>query len=199
MGVGSSDILSAIRYMVAPIQRRVRGMIARAVVQLVDDSLQCQGLQLTLLADEVVDDVEHFQEYGFTSRPFAGAEALHLAVGGDRGHGIAIAVTDRRYRPTDLEEGEVCLFTDEGKQFHAKRNGEVIVGENATELAALASKCDERFQAIFDAMAGAAVLAQDGGSTLKTNFCTALNENGWPGTPTVAIVDSVAATKVKVL
>ena len=63
--------------------------------------------------DEVLDRAERFQQYGLTSHPHPGAEALLLAVGGMRQHPIVAAIDDRRYRPTGLEEGEVCLYSSE--------------------------------------------------------------------------------------
>jgi len=46
-------------------------------------------------------------------------------VGGRRAHTIALVVSDRRYRKTDLAEGEVAMYTHEGDYIHF-RNGRVI-------------------------------------------------------------------------
>lgn len=108
-----------------PIRRGLAHMVARAVVTLVNDAAKMQTLQLGLLADEALDGAEHWQPYGFTYKPHAGAEALVLAVGGHRAHSVVIACADRRYRLTALESGEVALYTDEGDKIHLKR-GRVI-------------------------------------------------------------------------
>ena len=97
----------------APLKRRVMLMIGRAVVALVDDARKMQELQLVALAGETIGAAERFQNYGFTSHPHPGAEAVLLAPGGIRQHPIAVAVDDRRHRPRGLAEGEVCLYTDE--------------------------------------------------------------------------------------
>lgn len=102
------------REMLGALEGRVRGMVARAIVRLVDDARAAQELQLELLADESQDAVERFQNYGFTSVPHAGAEALVVFAGGLRSHGVVLAVEDRRYRLTGLEDGEVALFDDLG-------------------------------------------------------------------------------------
>lgn len=73
-----------------------------------------QGLQLRLTAGEVKDRVEHFEPYGYTSHPLPGAEAVVAFVGGDRSHGVAIVVGDRRFRLAGLKPGEVALYSDEG-------------------------------------------------------------------------------------
>lgn len=97
----------------APIARRVRLMIGRGVWQGGDDTPKMQTGQISLLADEVRDNVERVQQYGLTSMPHPGAEAVVVSVGGNRDHGLAIAVDDRRHRPTGLQPGEVALYTDE--------------------------------------------------------------------------------------
>ena len=107
---------------------RVRGMVSRAVVGLVNDVLKMQGVQITLLADQVADDVEHFQHYGFTSVPLPGAEGIALAVGGNTGHTVLINVDDRRYRLTGLAGGEVALYDDLGHQVRLTRTGIVVDG-----------------------------------------------------------------------
>jgi hypothetical protein len=64
-------------------------------------------VQLTIRSGDVAevrDKAERFQDYGFTSNPKRGAEAIVLFPGGQRAHAIIIAVDDRRYRKTGLEE-----------------------------------------------------------------------------------------------
>jgi len=116
---------SVISKALAPLTRRVSLLVSRGVVTLVNDTLKCQGLQIELMPDELHDDVEHFQEYGFTSHAKAGAEALFLSVGGMRSHGIVACVADRRFRIKTLVEGEVALYTDEGDTITLKR-GKII-------------------------------------------------------------------------
>jgi phage baseplate assembly protein V len=107
---------------------RIRGMVARAVVDLVNDATKLQGLQITIMAGQGADDVERFQNYGLTSVPLPGAEGIALAVGGVRAHTAVIAVDDRRYRVTGLVGGEVAVYDDLGHRVHLTRNGIVIDG-----------------------------------------------------------------------
>jgi phage gp45-like len=112
---------------VAPIKARLGLMVGRAVLLLVNDQLKLQGLQIGLLADEVREDVERFQNYGFTSHPHPGAEAVAVAVAGSRDHLVVLAVDDRRYRLKGLQAGEVAIYTDEGDKVVLKRGGVVEV------------------------------------------------------------------------
>lgn len=93
--------------------RALRLAIGRGIVTLVDDAAKLQAVQLEGLPDEVLDGVERFQQYGFTSHPHPGAEALLVALGGQRQHSVVVAVDDRRHRVTELAEGEVAVHTSQ--------------------------------------------------------------------------------------
>ena len=127
-----------------PLRNRVAVMVSRAVLQLVDDSLRLQGVQVVGFAGETLDQVERFQQYGFTAVPHGpddagAAEAIVLALGGQRQHPVVIAVDDRRYRLKGLEDGEVALYTDEdetGHRVHLKRGNiiEMVAGTTTLKL-----------------------------------------------------------------
>lgn len=108
----NSEILAALR----STARRVRGMVSRGVVAAVGAASKMQSLQVTIRDGETVDDVEHFEPYGLTSRATPGAEAVVISVGGLADHPVAIVVADRRYRVTGLAAGEVCLHDDQGQR-----------------------------------------------------------------------------------
>lgn len=93
------------------LKRKIQLMVGRSVLLAVNNSTKTQGVQISLLADEVSSDVERFQEYGFETYPLAGAEALALHVAGNRDEGVVITIHDNRYRPIDLAAGEVKVYT----------------------------------------------------------------------------------------
>ncbi len=111
----------------ARVANRVRMLVARAVIRLVNDAAGIQVVQVSALQGETRAQLERFQEYGFSSVPFPGAEAVVLFVGGDRGHGLVLAVDDRRYRIRSLEPGEVALYTDEGDEIVLRRDHKIEV------------------------------------------------------------------------
>lgn len=114
-------MLRALEKLLAPIKRRIAMMVSRGVVSLVNDALKLQGLQIAAFADETLDEIERFQQYGLTSHPLPGAEAIVLSLGGARSHSVVIAADDRRHRKTNLAAGEVALYTDEGDMVLLKR------------------------------------------------------------------------------
>jgi phage gp45-like len=73
--------------------------------------------------DETIANREYFQHYGFSSRPLAGAEAIIIKEGN---HIVMIASDDRRYRIA-LEDGEACIYTDEGDHIRLKRGKEIYI------------------------------------------------------------------------
>lgn len=105
---------SALGRVMEPIARRVRLMVARAVIELVNDATRMQSVQVSLLSDELRDSVERFQEYGFTSVPLPGAEGVALAVSGNRDHVVVVATDDRRYRKLGMQPGEVAIYNNVG-------------------------------------------------------------------------------------
>lgn len=112
---------------------KMRLMVSRAVLALVNDAAKLQGVQVTLLDEEARSEIERFQQYGFSSHPLEGAEAIALAVGGSRSHMVVLAVDDRRYRKKDLQPGEVALYTDEGDYVLFKR-GRIVEVKAGTKV-----------------------------------------------------------------
>lgn len=99
----------------------IGGMIARAVLALVDAGKKMQSVQLRITAGETKGGLEHFEPYGYTSNPKPGAEGLVLFLGGDRSHGVVICLADRRYRLKGLKPGEVAIYSDEGDSVVLRR------------------------------------------------------------------------------
>ncbi len=106
MGLKDANVSRSI----AAMGRRLRLMVDRALVRIVTDSLGRQNLQVQSLADETNDDVERFQNYGFTSVPPVGSEAVVVAVGGRRGGLVAIAVEDKGSRPVAVKKATLFFI-----------------------------------------------------------------------------------------
>jgi len=82
---------------------------------------------------ETRDETPLVGQYGLSSRPLPGADAIVVFVAGNRAKGIVIATNDARYQ-LDLAPGEVALHTDEGDHIHFRRGG-VASLRAATRLA----------------------------------------------------------------
>lgn len=131
--MGDRMTVQDVKRIVSPLARRVLGVVARAIIKTIDDSPGMQKAQVSILRDEVRDKVDRVQQYGFSSVPKAGADAIVIFVGGNRDHGIVIATDDARYRMKGLSAGEVALYTDEGDYVYLKR-GRVVKIKAGTKL-----------------------------------------------------------------
>ncbi|MCL1915664.1 MAG: phage baseplate assembly protein V [Desulfovibrionaceae bacterium] len=107
--------------------RRLRNIVARGVVVMVDDARKMQEQQVRLLDGELIDGAERPQPYGFSSNPQPGAECFAAFVGAGREHPVILAVDDRRFRVRSLQPGEVCIYTDEGDSITLKRGKRIEV------------------------------------------------------------------------
>src|SRR5688500_9420098 len=130
MAVGR-DLLQQLGHLLRPLRVQLANMVARAVVQVVDDGAAMQKVQLGVLDGEDIDDGERFQQYGFTSVPLAGAEAVVVFPGGDRGHPLVVVVDDRAYRLTGLAAGEVAVYHKDGAKVLLKEGGDIEVTAKA--------------------------------------------------------------------
>lgn len=117
--------------LMSPLARSVGNMLARGTLVLANAASKMQSLQVRILDGEAKDAVEHFEPYGFTSHPHVGAEALLQFFGGDRSHGVAFMVADRRFRLLGLEAGEVALFDDLGTKIVLKRGNSIEITASA--------------------------------------------------------------------
>lgn len=115
-----------IERLLAPIKRRITGMLTRAVVSGIVEDLQRQNLQVKMHADESADNVERFQNYGMSSFPPTGAEAIVAALGGSLSGLVAIAVEDKKCRPQG-EIGDVFLYHLEGHKIRLTKDGKIIL------------------------------------------------------------------------
>jgi phage baseplate assembly protein V len=117
--------MKAFNRLISPLKRAIINMMVKGVVTMVDDAGDLQRVQARLLGGTPHDGIEHYQPYGLAYCPKPGALGLFLALGGNRSHTVAAVVADPRYRPKDLESGEVALYTDEGDTIFFRR-GRII-------------------------------------------------------------------------
>ncbi|MCO6514489.1 MULTISPECIES: phage baseplate assembly protein V [Snodgrassella] len=120
---------------IAKLAKRTRSIISdsqtsvrqafRGVLNRVNASEPMQTAQVAGLADETLQDVEHVQQFGFTSNPPPGTEAIIIPLGGTTTHGIVIATENGDYRIKSLAPGEVAIYNQSGASITLK-NGKVI-------------------------------------------------------------------------
>ena len=179
--------LRDLRKLLDPIRTKIRLMWTRAVFTAVRDGEGLQIIQVTGLPGEILDDVERFQNYGFTSVPLPGAEAIIGFIGGSRSHGVAVAADDRRHRKRGLQPGESAQYSDEGDFVHLKRGR--IIAVNAGNEVDIEAGVEVKVTAPKIALAGSTEIALDG-AIVKLTGTGAVTIDGL----TVAITGTGAVT-----
>lgn len=101
---------------------RLRLLVMRGRVELVDDSGPAQLVQVKVLKGWTQDKVPRLAEYGLHSNPPAGADAVLLFLAGNPGDGVVIATGHQQYR-LHLQPGEVALSDDQGQVVKLSRTG----------------------------------------------------------------------------
>ncbi|MGV3581914.1 MAG: phage baseplate assembly protein domain-containing protein [Methylophilus sp.] len=107
--------------MIGQIWNRLQLMVAQGAGVLIGT----HKIQIKVLDNEVLDNVDRIQPYGFSYKPKSGCQAYTVFPSGDRSHGLCIVQGDRRYT-LDLLDGEVALHDDQGQKVHLKRDGILI-------------------------------------------------------------------------
>lgn len=113
-----------------PLKRRVQMMLARGIVKIINDGAKIQAIQATFLNNETRANVEHFQNYGFSSNPLPGAECIAAFIGGNRDHGIILLVDDRRHRIKNLAPGEAALYNNTGAFVKMMADGSILISSD---------------------------------------------------------------------
>ena len=96
-------------------------------------SSKMRTLQIILPGGTVIDGVEHFEFFGFSSEPLTdgGTDACVAFTSNELAHGIVLNVADRRYRITNMKSGEVAMYDDLGRKVYFTREGIVIDGASS--------------------------------------------------------------------
>ena len=111
------------------LKAKVESMLVRAAVELINDKLDTQQLQITIRDDaDVLDDVEHWQPYGLSFHPPAGAEVLGLSLGGARQNMVALCVQEPEERPQNVQPREGGLYTKGAWRVFVDAQGTVCIG-----------------------------------------------------------------------
>lgn len=109
------------------IARKARLAVGLGIAKLINDGAKLQRMQISALKGELRDDVNRYQNYGFTSHPRPGSAVVTVAVGGNRNHLAIVVADDPRARKKDLAEGEVAIYHHSGDYILLKNGGEIEV------------------------------------------------------------------------
>lgn len=188
--LSTKDIVRLIERSLRPITGRVQGIIRRATVGSMGSGVQGQTFQAHSLADDVDDEVELFEQYGFKSVPPPGSEGVLLRVGGERSSSIGICFGDRSTTAQGLAPGEVVMYHPSGSSIIMRASGAIectpAPGQTVqlggpTAALAVARATDPvdtpALTALASAMSAFVPPAPDGGAALSAAISVALGLN----------------------
>ncbi len=108
----------------------------RGVLNSSNSSAEIQRHQVSGVADETLQDVEIYQQFGLTSNPPAGTKVIVVPLGGLTGHSVIIATENGNFRVKELSPGEVALYSSHGSTLIMKEGNIIDVDAKEINLAA---------------------------------------------------------------
>jgi phage gp45-like len=104
------------------------GVVRRVYRRLFDSSTPSNQVQIESLADDIHNDVEVAEPYGFTAYPPEDVpEGVAVFPSGESDHGIVMGWFDKVHRPRTLLAGEVMLYTRRGHRVYLKDDGSMML------------------------------------------------------------------------
>lgn len=119
---------------------RLKSIIARGIIQMVNDEQGRQFCQVSVLAGETKNNVERIQHFGFTSNPPSGSAAAIAFVGADRGKPMIFGDNHPASRKTGLVPGESAAYDNFDQYIYLKKDGSIEVKTGGTLLIKSADK-----------------------------------------------------------
>lgn len=109
------------------ILRRLQMMVGRGRVLFIDDSGDAQIAQVQMNGLEVPNDRFRMAEFGFSSNPPPGSDAVVLHLTGERKSGVVLGTNHQASRPRSLGTGETMLYSQDGKFIYLTASGGIVV------------------------------------------------------------------------
>ncbi len=106
--------------------QRIRMLIGRGRITTGNDTGAVQQLQVQLAGVETGDNRPRVAEFGFTSMPPAGADAVVVFLSGDRSAGVVVATNHQQSRPRGMKPGETMVYSQDGKCVYFSDAGIVV-------------------------------------------------------------------------
>lgn len=110
----------ALQRLISPIITRIRRVCMGAIIRRVDDSGNLQKMQVETLGHSVYDNVEKFEQFGFTSNPPLGLDAIIIERAGKH---IIVAIGDRKYRIKNMKSGDTAIYDVRGQTIILNETG----------------------------------------------------------------------------
>jgi phage baseplate assembly protein V len=105
---------------------RLRMLVGRGRIRTGSDDGGVQRQQVQMAGVETGDNRARVAEFGFSSMPPPGSDAVVVFLAGDRTAGVVIATNHQESRPRGLKVGETIVYSVDGKCVYFSDDGIVV-------------------------------------------------------------------------
>lgn len=107
-------------------------MIRRFFKRILNANERTNLLQIETLADELHNDVEEAEPYGFASHtPSEVSEGVAVFLNNNPDHGVCVGWFDRSFRPAGLKVGESIMYSKHGQTIKFDDAGAITITDKA--------------------------------------------------------------------
>lgn len=103
--------------------RNLATFIARGIIKLIDFSKPVPVAQAEIMADELQDEIEFIQAFGFASKPPQNSEAIIVSLNGSTSKRVIINTINRDYHFALDEDGSAVFHDANGQYILMKSDG----------------------------------------------------------------------------
>lgn len=148
------DLLE-IKRVLSPITNRIQLMISKCKLNIVDDTSNTQTGQIEAFHNEIHNDAQVWQQFGITSVPPSGSEAIALFLGGERKNPIVISTENKALRVRNLKSGEVCLYSSGKSKITLKEDDSIEIYSETISIKNKENELIELLEKLCDALLNA--------------------------------------------
>ncbi len=178
-------MISQLNKFIEPLRNKVLSMVAKALIESVNDTTKMQTVKISILKDEVVDEIDRVQNFGFTSVPPVNSEAVALSIGGDRSNMIVVVVDNSDSRLKGLEVGESAVYNAfetfikllKDKKIIIQGDNVFIGGESSAQPIPLGTDLKSYLDSFINVFLTFVPVPGDGGAALKTAITSWYTQN----------------------
>jgi phage baseplate assembly protein V len=121
------NLLKTVQALIKPLQSKMNQLMSRGKIEQINDTPPFQQFQVSYGENDVQNQVERIQNFGFTAVPPKDSECVSLFLGGQKEFPVILAADHRESRLTGLKEGESAQYNSDGSKIHLKLGGELEI------------------------------------------------------------------------
>lgn len=114
------------QHILSRLSRRILNFVAVGTIKTVVDSGTSQACQVSINDFETIDSMPRPVQFGFTSNPPIGTQALLLFAGGDRSNGVIIGTNNLSDRMKNCDSGGAAMYSADGRYVYISSSGITI-------------------------------------------------------------------------